>query len=143
MKNNRRKGRLVTLLAKGYLGFTLALIVISLFVSWLSETYFDWLSRIPNIDALVIDSKMQQGEYEDIQTRKYLGKDGGFAVVTEDGRIIFDSTGSIKRNFTPGELSCIQPYEEQSYINYVSFTNEDGRKEHLLTKFIFNENGDT
>ena len=143
MKNNRRKGRLVTLLAKGYLGFTLALIVISLFVSWLSETYFDWLSRIPNIDALVSDSKMQQGEYENIQTRKYLGKDGGFAVVTEDGRILFDSTGRIKRNFTPGELSCIQPFEEQSYINHVSFTNEDGRQEHLLIKYIFNENGDT
>lgn len=143
MKNNRKKGRLVTLLAKGYLGFTLALVIISLFVSWLSEAYFDWLSRIPDIDALVSDKKMQQGEYEDIQTRKYLGKDGGFAVATEDGRIIFDSTGSIKRNFTPGELSCMQPYEEQSYINYVSFTNEDGRQEHLLTKYIFNENGDT
>lgn len=143
MKNNRRKGRLVTLLAKGYLGFTLALIVISLFVSWLSETYFDWLSRIPNIDALVIDSKMQQGEYEDIQTRKYLGKDGGFAVVTEDGRIIFDSTGSIKRNFTPGELDCIQPYDEQSYISYVGFTDNDGHQKHLLIKFIFNGNGDT
>ncbi len=143
MKDNRKKGRLVILLAKGYLGFTLALILIAFFVSWLSDSYFEWLSRIPDIDALVSDKDMQQGKYEDVPTRKYLGKEGGFAVVTEDGEIIYDSTGSLRRNFTPGELDCIQPYEEQSYINYVGFTDNDGHQEHLLVKFIFDENGDT
>ena len=143
MKDNRKKGRLVILLAKGYLGFTLALILIAFFVSWLSDSYFEWLSRIPDIDALVSDKNMQQGKYEDVPTRKYLGKEGGFAVVTEDGEIIYDSTGSLRRNFTPGELDCIQPYEEQSYINYVGFTDNDGHQEHLLVKFIFDENGDT
>ncbi|MGN0734699.1 MAG: ATP-binding protein [Anaerovoracaceae bacterium] len=143
MKDNRKKGRLVILLAKGYLGFTLALILIAFFVSWLSDSYFEWLSRIPDIDALVSDKDMQRGKYEDVPTRKYLGKEGGFAVVTEDGEIIYDSTDSLRRNFTPGELDCIQPYEEQSYINYVGFTDNDGHQKHLLVKFIFDENGDT
>lgn len=143
MKDSRKKGRLVILLAKGYLGFTLALVLIAFFVSWLSDSYFEWLSRIPDIEALVSDKDMQQGKYEDVPTRKYLGRDGGFAVVTEDGEIIYDSTGSLRKNFTPGELDCIQPYEEQSYINYVAFTDNDGHQEHLLVKFVFSENGDT
>ena len=143
MKDSRKKGRLVILLAKGYLGFTLALVLIAFFVSWLSDSYFEWLSRIPDIEALVSDKDMQQGKYEDVPTRKYLGRDGGFAVVTEDGEIIYDSTGSLRKNFTPGELDCIQPYEEQSYINYVGFTDNDGHQEHLLVKFVFSENGDT
>lgn len=143
MKNNRKKGRLVTLLAKGYLGFTLALVIIFIFVSWLSGAYFDWLSRMPDVMGLINDRRMQRGEYENVQTAKYLGKDGGFAVVTEDGRIIYDSTGGFERDFTPGELSCIQPYEEQSYIDYVSFKNEEGKRKHILTKYIFDENGNT
>ena len=110
MKDSRKKGRLVILLAKGYLGFTLALVLIAFFVSWLSDSYFEWLSRIPDIEALVSDKDMQQGKYEDVPTRKNLGRDGGFAVVTEDGEIIYDSTGSLRKNFTAGELDCIQPY---------------------------------
>lgn len=143
MKSKWKKGRLVTLLAKGYLGFTLALVLIAFFVSWLSESYFEWLSRIPDVEALVNDSAMGEGEYEDVLTRKYLGRDGGFAVVTEEGRILYDSTGSLGKNFTRGELDCIQDYKEQSYINYVNFTNDDGQQEHLLVKFIFGETGDT
>ena len=143
MKSNWKKGRLVTLLAKGYLGFTLALVLIACFVSWLSESYFEWLSRIPDVEALVNDKAMEQGKYEDVPTRKYLGKDGEFAVVKEDGSIIYDSTGSLEKDFTTGELDCIQNYEEQSYINYVSFTNDDGKQEHLLVKFIFDETSDT
>ncbi|MCI7618985.1 MAG: HAMP domain-containing histidine kinase [Firmicutes bacterium] len=143
MKDSRKKGRLVILLAKGYLGFTLALVLIAFFVSWLSDSYFEWLSRIPDIEALVSDKDMQQGKYEDVPTRKYLGRDGGFAVVTEDGEIIYDSTGSLRKNFTAGELDCIQPYEEQSYINYVGFKDNEGNQEHLLVKFIFEGNGDT
>lgn len=143
MKSKWKKGRLVTLLAKGYLGFTLALILIAFFVSWLSESYFEWLSRIPDVEALVNDRAMEQGKYEDVPTRKYLGKDGGFAVVKDDGSIIYDSTGSLENNFTTGELDCIQNYEEQSYINYVSFTNDNGQQEHLLVKFVFDESGDT
>ena len=143
MKSNWKKGRLVTLLAKGYLGFTLALVLIACFVSWLSESYFEWLSRIPDVEALVNDKAMEQGKYEDVPTRKYLGKDGEFAVVKEDGSIIYDSTGSLEKDFTTGELDCIQNYEEQSYINYVSFTNDDGKQEHLLVKLVFDESGDT
>ena len=142
MKSKWKKGRLVTLLAKGYLGFTLALVLIACFVSWLSESYFEWLSRIPDVEALVNDRAMEQGKYEDVPTRKYLGKDGGFAVVKDDGSIIYDSTGSLENNFTMGELDCIQNYEEQSYINYVSFTNDNGQQEHLLVKFVFDESGD-
>ena len=146
MKNNKnkwKKGRLVALLAKGYLGFTLALILIAFFVSWLSDSYFDWLSRIPDMEAFVRDKDMQQGNYEDVPVGKYLGKEGGFAVVTAQGKILYDSTGSLRRDFTPGEMECIQSYDRQSYINYVSFTNDEGRQEHLLVKFFFEENGDT
>lgn len=143
MKSKGKNRRLVTLLAKGYLGFTLALVLIFFFVSWLNEAYFDWLSRMPDVESLARDRNMQAGKYDEVKTGKYLGKDGGFAIITGEGIIIYDSTGSLKRDFTPGEIDCIQPYDEQSYINYVSFTNEEGNQEHLLTKYTFRDNGDT
>ena len=143
MKSKGKNRRLVTLLAKGYLGFTLALVLIFVFVSWLNEAYFDWLSRMPDVESLARDRNMQAGKYDEVKTGKYLGKDGGFAIITGEGKIIYDSTGSLKRDFTPGEIDCIQPYDEQSYINYVSFTNEEGNQEHLLTKYTFRDNGDT
>lgn len=143
MKSKGKNRRLVTLLAKGYLGFTLALVLIFFFVSWLNEAYFDWHSRMPDVESLARDRNMQAGKYDEVKTGKYLGKDGGFAIITGEGKIIYDSTGSLKRDFTPGEIDCIQPYDEQSYINYVSFTNEEGNQEHLLTKYTFRDNGDT
>lgn len=143
MKSKGKNRRLVTLLAKGYLGFTLALVLIFFFVSWLNEAYFDWLSRMPDVESLARDRNMQAGKYDEVKTGKYLGKDGGFAIITGEGIIIYDSTGSLKRDFTPGEIDCIQPYDEQSYINYVSFTNEEGNQENLLTKYTFNDNGET
>ena len=64
MKSKGKNRRLVTLLAKGYLGFTLALVLIFFFVSWLNEAYFDWLSRMPDVESLARDRNMQAGKYD-------------------------------------------------------------------------------
>ena len=88
------------MLAKGYLGFTLALILIAFFVSWLSDSYFDWLSRIPDMEAFVRDKDMQQGNYEDVPVGKYLGKERGFAAVFWGSFTWKSSWKGLKENLT-------------------------------------------
>ena len=54
MKDKEQKrGRLYILFARGYIGFTLALLLITGSTFYISELYFDALLRVPDVDRLI------------------------------------------------------------------------------------------
>ena len=55
MKDKEQKrGRLYILFARGYIGFTLALLLITGSTFYISELYFDALLRVPDVDQMCI-----------------------------------------------------------------------------------------
>ena len=100
MKNNEKKGRLVVLLARGFLLFTATLLALTVCVFQISELYYDHLSRIPDYDNLRQNADLNAGNYEKVSIEKYLGKGGAFAVLNEDGTF-FHSELNVK-----GEPFC-------------------------------------
>ena len=80
MKFNAKKGKLVTLFAKAYFGFSLTVLGCVLLVFWASDRYYDHMLMTPDMDAAAEDVHMISREYEKVNCFRYFGKNGGFAV---------------------------------------------------------------
>ena len=143
MKYNGKSERLVGLLARGYVGFTVAMILITGISIWLSNLYFDRLARMPDIDGLAQSRELQEGRYEEVPLRKYLDQESVFAVADETGQFLYCSSDEAQEllgdRLTEGELLCVQPYMEDSYIESVPFHGEDGSQAYMLVKRYFGE----
>lgn len=139
MKNNEKKGRLVVLLARGFLLFTATLLVLTICVFGISQAYYDHLSRIPDYDNLRENADLNAGRYEEVSVEKYLGKGGAFAVVNADGTTAYRSSEALQKGFTAGELECMQDYDAYSYVVCTPFTKPDGEKEYIFTKYLYEE----
>lgn len=137
MKDNIRKDKLVVLLAKGFLGFTAAVLAVTFFAYWLSGMYYVQISNIPNIGGLRQNQNLLDGKYEKVSAGKYLGKEGAFAVLDSEGEALYRSAELLEAYYTPGEISCIQSYDEMSDIEYTSFISRNGNREHLFIKYIY------
>ena len=64
MKFNAKKGKLVTLFAKAYFGFSLTVLGCVLLVFWASDRYYDHMLLTPDMDAAAEDVHMISREYE-------------------------------------------------------------------------------
>lgn len=143
MKNNLKKRigekKLVWLLARGYLGFTVVLLVIFILVFSVSNAYYSWLFRSPDVDGLMASKAFEQGRYEDVNARNFLGSSGGFAVIAQDGSTVYRTENFFTEGFTQGELSCIQSYDDYSYVEKSTVTSPAGEEEHLLIKYDYTD----
>lgn len=146
MKNRERNGRLVTLLAEGFLGFTAAVVAVTIFTIWLSNTYYARLTRIPDVDGLCQDSSLLEAQYEKISVEKYLGKEGALAVIGADGQTLYRTVEAFDSSYTAEELDCIQSYGEYSYVEYTSFAPQDvsqeGTREYLFIRHTYEDGSD-
>ena len=86
MKNNRPTRRISLLFARYYLAFTLVLIALFFGFYHLWDRLYVDLLHIPDPDALFQSREFRSGEYADIDTRRYLGPSGGFAVLDAQGQ---------------------------------------------------------
>ena len=64
MKNKAKKERLVVLMAKGFLGFTAAVLIVSFFTIWLSNAYYAQISRVPDMEGLRENQNLLHENYE-------------------------------------------------------------------------------
>ncbi len=146
MKNREKKGRLVLLLAKGFLGFTLAVLIVTALTFWFYEMYYERLTRVPDIEKMLADDALLSGRYKSVPVSKYLGKDGAFAVVDAEGTTIYQSNEIFQQAYTDSELECIQPYDSYSYVVYTSFDAQDEAhgdgREHLFIRYNYGDEGD-
>ena len=137
MKNREKKGRLVTLLAKGFLGFTGAVMAVSLLTVWLSNIYYARLSAVPDIDSLREDRNLLGGNYEKVSISRYLGENGAFGVAGTDGTMLYRSAETLDEAYTLEELACMQSYDEESYITYTPLQSMEGEPEHLFMRYVY------
>ncbi|MBR5230023.1 MAG: HAMP domain-containing histidine kinase [Firmicutes bacterium] len=139
----REKGRLVGLLARGYLGFTAALGVIILSVFLLSNLYYGWLMRIPDIENMISSKAFSQERYEDVRINNFLGSDGAFAVFDQKGRAEYSSEGLEGGKITAGELECIRDYTGSIYMEKIPVLSADGEDEYILVRYTYDDYGET
>ena len=143
MKSNFKKSiserKLVWFLARGYLGFTAVILIIFILVFTASNAYYNWLFRIPDVDRLLGSRAFEQGRYEDVAVRNFLGSNGGFAVISRDGTTEYRTEGFPYESFTAGELECIQSYDVYSYVERNEITSPDGEKEYLIVKYDYTD----
>lgn len=139
MKNSGKKGKLVFLLARGFLLFTAAMVAVIFLIFFISERYYDHLARIPDYDGLRENAAMAEGRYEAVPAEKYMGRGGGFAVVDADGAVIYRSSETMLPSLTAGELSCMQDYDSETYMEFTPFTSERGKKQYIFTRHYYEE----
>lgn len=138
MRNKGKKGSLFILLARGFLLFTLTLVLLTFGVLTLSNFYYNHLSRIPDYDSLREDRELQAGNYPEVSAEKYLGREGAFAVLKKDGTLLYRSSGTMSDRLTAGELQCIQDYDAPTYVESTMLDDKDG-KEYIFTKYYYEE----
>ena len=139
MKNKEGKGRLIVLLAKGFLGFTAAVIAVSLLAVWLSNVYYTQLIRVPDIDRLCEDRNLLSGNYDKVAVTRYLGQNGNFGVMNRDGTMLYRSCDTLDETYSQDELACIQHYDDNAYITYTPFQSVEGEREHLFVRYVYDE----
>lgn len=89
--------------------------------------YVDLL-HIPDPDALFQSREFRNGEYADIDTRRYLGPSGGFAVLDAQGQPLYVSTSRIPAIQTPDELLCVADFDAGDTVTAVPFEAQDGQQ---------------
>ena len=135
------KGKLFSLFAKGYIGFTAALLFITGITFYINQIYFENLTQTPDMNRLIKELEEEKEDYEAVPVQKLLGAGGAFAVLDEKGNVAYRSSEWIKTGFTTGEMEAIPRYDEESFIEHMDITNEDGTPQHVLIKYIYDEKG--
>lgn len=141
MKNNSSSDKLVVVLARDFLAFTVTMILILAFVFMLNSKYYNWLSRFPDYESIMADRELLEGKYEEINVSKYLGNKGSIAVTDDEGKILYKSSNIFPRDFKKSELELIQLYDDMSYIESEELIRADGSKELLIVKYDYDHNG--
>ena len=129
-------------MAKGFLGFTAAVLIVSFFTIWLSNAYYAQISRVPDMEGLRENQNLLHEKYEKVSAEKYMGKDGGFAVLSQDGTVFYRSSDVFASAYTADELACISSYDSLTYVEHTSFTSRSGQREHLFFRYIYDSGYD-
>lgn len=79
-EKNKTKG-ISSLLARYYLAFTVALILVFGGAYRLWNTYYETLLRSSDVEGMLSSSAFMEGRYQNVNAVKYLGTSGGFSVM--------------------------------------------------------------
>ena len=129
-------------MAKGFLGFTAAVLIVSFFTIWLSNAYYAQISRVPDMEGLRENQNLLHENYEKVSTEKYMGRGGGFAVLSQDGTVFYRSSDVFASAYTADELACISSYDSLTYVEHTSFTSRSGQREYLFFRYIYDSGYD-
>ena len=142
MKFNAKKGKLVTLFAKAYFGFSLTVLGCVLLVFWASDRYYDHMLLTPDMDAAAEDVHMISREYEKVNCFRYFGKNGGFAVFDPEGSLLYRDEKNFPYLLDIDEVLCVPDYDDFSFINSYELDVAQSGGEYLVVKTIYRENSD-
>ncbi len=138
MKKNKKSRSIWALLARYYLLFTglLALLFLGLFLVW--DQYLGLLLSAPDPQGLTGSPAFLRGEYGSVDTLRYLGAKGGFAVYDGSGTWLYTSTDALPL-LDEGELACVPLYASGEYVRLTGFTSPQGEQRWLLTRESYDE----
>ncbi len=116
------------------------LLLVTAGVYWLWLHFADQWFGLGDVDGLFCSRAFTAEEYGKVKPSRYLGKGSAFAVLEGD-ELLYCSSAEFDAVLTPGELSCVQVYDYSSYVNYYSYTDDDGRPAYLVVKTTFLDDG--
>lgn len=135
MKANKKSGSIAALLTRYYLAFTAALLLVfaGVYALWnrLDTRIFEWADA----GALVGSAAFRSGEYRNVDTERYLGGGGAFAVFDAEGNPLYKAAGFLPSIRTVDELLCVPKYNEESAFALARFTTYEGRTRTLLSRY--------
>ncbi len=138
MKRNKHKGSLATLLAKNYLAFTLALIVIFLGNHWIWNTWVTEKLMRPDINGLVQSPEFLSAQYKNVNVERYLGEGSAFSVLDDTMQVRYQSSKDLPLIHTKEELEYVPSYDAKYYTDSVYFRTKDGKSRTLLIRNYLN-----
>lgn len=130
MKSDGTGGGLFRLLARNYLLFTLALMLLA------GGVYMLWSYKLEKVYAetdwsgIVSGGALQAGDYASVSRRLSYGS--GFAVADKDGRTLYSSADAFAVPLTPGEIECVPSYDAEYFAQTTQLV-QDGAVCHLVT----------
>lgn len=132
MKKSDNTASLFATLTRSFLAFTLTLLVMAaaLYALWArrADTWFG----LGDVEGMLASRAFCAGEYERVDTVRYLGNGGGFAVFDADGKACGGAPVNMPRDFTPEELACIPEYDENTYVSLIELEEADGQTAYLV-----------
>ena len=124
MKKSDKSASLFTILTRSFLCFTLTLLVmaVGLYYIWnrCASTWFG----LGDVDGMVDSAAFYNGNYDRVDTVRYLGSGGGFAVLGADGTLVYRAPQNMLADLTAEELACVPEYDANTYVNLISCEDE-------------------
>lgn len=121
------------LLWRYYLAFTLILIAIFFGTYRLWDSASLRLMGSPKVEELLQSEAFLHGSYGGINPEKYLGVNGGFAVLDGELNQVYSSSPYLPRIDTEDELLCIREYDSMYFFSSLSFRTEDSKQRILVS----------
>lgn len=146
MKNSRDRsagGGLFALLSRSYLAFTLVMLLIAVGVFELWSWRSDQLYNIPDVSGLLSQSALISGQYDKLSATRFLGANGALAVLDEGCHVLYCSSEDFRpdASLSPAELPCVQEYDSNTYVDFLTYTDDGGRQRYLLTEYSVGDDG--
>lgn len=144
MKINKKKSSLFKLLIRHYIGFTLALITVAMFLYGLTYLKLFQIMKEPQVDRLIHyqESIALQG-YESIPVEKLLGKGGFIEVLDQNNKSIYLSNKEqTPTEYTDKELEYIGNYPNIKYAYSYTYKSDTGKEQTMITLTYYLENGE-
>lgn len=140
MERKRLSGSLFSLLTRGYVLFTLLLLVLGgavflLWNAWLSAPY-----RLSDWEGLLEDPSWTAGDYGKLKS--YLNPSGdAFAVYDREGQLLYASADGFDQRCTPEELACAPIWDGASQVESYAMSDADGQRRFLVIHRTYDAQG--
>ncbi|MGN0399785.1 MAG: sensor histidine kinase [Blautia sp.] len=133
--DKRKKGSLLSVITRNYLGFSFTILVLFLGFSWFVNQEMERKFHIPSSENLQkYRHYLIEEEYEKFPVEKFLGKKGAFSVLNGEGKMIYSSDEQMPKSFTKDELFVISEIGEKEKTEVTVYTDADGKEKILITK---------
>lgn len=135
-----KESGLFFLLAKNYLLFTVTLFLITGSVYFMWDSYVESLYESDDWNGLLADEALTEGNYKKL--RRYLSNRGSaFAVLDAFGNVLFSSDAGFVPDFTEEELSFVQEFDTDTYMETFYDYDENGEIYYLIIALQTDEEG--
>lgn len=139
-KNSKRKcGTLSKLLIKNYTMFTLSIFIVFGVIYSVLNYYVYITFSLPQIDLFIEKAKnISDNQFMNIKTNKYLGNQGEFILLNENGKTIYTNNPALYSDYLISELESIPNYSDDEYTSIERLKSKDGDLIYFLSKRYYN-----
>ncbi len=133
MKKSDKSASLFTILTRSFLCFTITLLAIAVGLYYIWNRCADTWFGLGDVDGMISSSAFAAGSYGRVDTVRYLGNGGGFAVFDGEGQHLYHAPQNMLSDLTAEELSCVPAYNASTYVTVIS-CQDDGRTVYFVVE---------